>query len=63
MKKENFKFLIIFLLTNFIFAHTFEFQQGFIYDDNIFKFSQKDLELFSKGKKDKDYKTADDLIT
>lgn len=62
MKKENFKFLIIFLLTNFIFAHTFEFQQGFIYDDNIFKFSQKDLELFSKGKKDKDYKTADDLI-
>lgn len=63
MKRENFKFFIILLLINFIFAHTFEFQQGFIYDDNIFKFSQKDLDLFNKGKKDEDYKTADDLIT
>ncbi|MEO0096859.1 MAG: hypothetical protein ABIK78_02055 [candidate division WOR-3 bacterium] len=63
MKKGNFKFLIILLLINFIFAHIFEFQQAFIYDDNIFKFSQKDFELFNKGKKDKDYKTADDLIT
>lgn len=62
MKKESFKFLVIFLLINSLFAHTFEFQQAFIYDDNIFKFSKKDLDLFSKGKKDKDYKTADDLI-
>lgn len=63
MKKGSFKFLFILLLTNLIFAHTFEFQKAFIYDDNIFKFSQKDLDLFFKGKKDKDYKTADDLIT
>ncbi|MDW8113747.1 MAG: hypothetical protein RMJ34_02285, partial [candidate division WOR-3 bacterium] len=63
MKKENFKSLIIFLLINLIFANSFEFQQVFIYDDNIFKFSQKDLDLFLKGEKDKDYKTADDLIT
>ncbi len=63
MKKESFKFLIIFLLINSLFANTFEFQQAFIYDDNIFKFSKKDLDLFSKGKKDKDYKTTDDLIT
>ncbi len=60
MRKEGFKLLL--LIFDFVFAATFNFQQGFIYDDNIYRFSKKDLQAFERGEKDKDYKTTDDLI-
>jgi hypothetical protein len=60
MRKEGFKLWL--LIFNFLFAATFDFQNGFIYDDNIYQFSQKDLQAFQRGKKEQDYKTTDDLI-
>jgi len=60
MRKEGFK--ILFLIINLIFAHNFYFKSGFIYDDNIYQFSKRDLQAFQRGEKDEDYKTTDDLI-